>query len=107
MTTRRHWPGAGSCPRSTECDRATRGGPIPPLTWLTRDRRLVWRLTAIVSWPAGRNNTGTRRLVELVKAAAVGEIFWRRLSGLIFFAPLCGMAAGAAFGALEGAFRVF
>jgi len=46
-------------------------------------------------------------VVELVKAAAVGEIFWRRLSGLIFFAPLCGMAAGAAFGALEGAFRVF
>jgi uncharacterized membrane protein len=60
---------------------------------------------AIVSWPAGKKSPKTRQLVDLVRAGAVGGMFWGMLFGLIFLTPLFGMAVGAAVGALGGAFR--
>ena len=39
---------------------------------------------------------------HLVGAAAMGGAFWGMLIGLIFLAPLAGLAIGAAFGALGG-----
>src|SRR5215471_17241121 len=60
---------------------------------------------AIVSWPAGKKSPSTKQLVNLVGVGAVGGMFWGLLMGLIFVTPLFGMAVGAAFGALGGAFR--
>jgi len=60
---------------------------------------------AIVSWPAGKKSPSTKQLVNLVGIGAMGGMFWGLLMGLIFVTPLFGMAVGAAFGALGGAFR--
>jgi uncharacterized membrane protein len=60
---------------------------------------------AIVSWPEGKKSPKTRQLVDLVSAGALGGMFWGMLLGLIFANPLFGMALGAAFGALGGAFQ--
>jgi uncharacterized membrane protein len=60
---------------------------------------------AIVSWPAGRKSPKTKQLVDLVGMGATSGMFWGMLLGFIFAAPLFGMAVGAAFGALGGAFR--
>jgi uncharacterized membrane protein len=60
---------------------------------------------AIVSWPAGKKRPKTKQLVDLVGIGAMSGMFWGMLLGLIFAAPLFGMAVGAAFGALGGAFR--
>jgi uncharacterized membrane protein len=60
---------------------------------------------AIVSWPAGKKSPKTRQLVDLVGIGAMSGMFWGMLLGLIFATPLFGMAVGAAFGALGGAFR--
>jgi uncharacterized membrane protein len=60
---------------------------------------------AIVSWPAGKKSPKTTQLVDLVRAGALGGMFWGLLFGMIFFTPLVGMAVGTAFGALGGAFR--
>ena len=60
---------------------------------------------AIVSWPHGKKSPKTRQLVDLVTIGTMGGMFWGLLLGLIFLTPLFGMAIGAAFGALGGAFR--
>lgn len=60
---------------------------------------------AIVSWPVGKKSPKTRQLVDLVGAGAVSGMFWGMLLGLIFLNPLFGMAIGAAFGSLGGAFQ--
>ncbi len=60
---------------------------------------------AIVSWPAGKKAPKTRQLVDLVGMGAMSGMFWGMLLGLIFAAPLFGMAIGAAFGALGGSFK--
>ena len=60
---------------------------------------------AIVSWPQGKKSPKTRQLVDLVAIGTMGGMFWGMLLGLIFLTPLFGMAIGAAFGALGGAFR--
>ena len=60
---------------------------------------------AIVSWPKGKKTPKTRQLVDLVGVGAMSGMFWGMLLGLIFAAPLFGMAVGAAFGALGGSFR--
>jgi uncharacterized membrane protein len=60
---------------------------------------------AIVSWPVGKKCPTTRQLVDLVSAGAVSGMFWGMLFGLIFVTPLFGMAVGAGFGALAGAFK--
>lgn len=60
---------------------------------------------AIVSWPPGKKAPRTRQLVDLVGVGALSGMFWGLLFGLIFLTPLFGMAVGAAFGALGGAFR--
>src|SRR5689334_6548055 len=60
---------------------------------------------AIVSWPSGAKHPTTKQLVNLVGIGASSGMFWGMLLGLIFAAPLFGMAIGAAFGALGGAFR--
>jgi uncharacterized membrane protein len=60
---------------------------------------------AIVSWPAGAKQPKTKQLVDLVGAGAMNGMFWGMLLGIIFATPLFGMAVGAAFGALGGAFR--
>ncbi|HMF13454.1 MAG TPA: DUF1269 domain-containing protein [Gemmataceae bacterium] len=60
---------------------------------------------AIVSWPAGKKSPKTKQLVDLVGMGAMSGMFWGMLLGLIFATPLFGMAVGAAFGALGGAFR--
>lgn len=60
---------------------------------------------AIVSWPVGKKCPKTKQLVDLVGMGATSGMFWGMLLGFIFAAPLFGMAVGAAFGALGGAFR--
>jgi len=60
---------------------------------------------AIVSWPHGKKSPKTRQLVDLVTVGAMGGMFWGLLLGVIFLTPLFGMAIGAAFGAMGGAFR--
>ena len=60
---------------------------------------------AIVSWPHGKKSPKTRQLIDLVTVGAMGGMFWGLLLGVIFLTPLFGMAIGAAFGAMGGAFR--
>src|SRR6516164_2042082 len=60
---------------------------------------------AIVTWPTGKKSPKTKQLVDLVGIGAMSGMFWGLLLGLIFAAPLFGMAIGAAFGALGGSFR--
>ncbi len=60
---------------------------------------------AIVSWPHGKKSPKTRQLVNLVAIGTMGGMFWGLLLGIIFLTPLFGLAIGAAFGALGGAFR--
>ena len=60
---------------------------------------------AIVTWPKGKKSPRTKQLVDLVGIGAMSGMFWGLLLGLIFAAPLFGMAIGAAFGALGGSFR--
>ena len=60
---------------------------------------------AIVSWPHGKKSPKTRQLVNLVAVGTMGGMFWGLLLGIIFLTPLFGLAIGAAFGALGGAFR--
>ena len=60
---------------------------------------------AIVSWPEGKKSPKTKQLVDLVGIGATSGMFWGMLLGFIFATPLFGMAVGAAFGALGGAFR--
>ena len=62
---------------------------------------------AIVTWPKGKKSPKTKQLVDLVGIGAMSGMFWGLLLGLIFAAPLFGMAVGAAFGALGGSFRDF
>ena len=62
---------------------------------------------AIVSWPHGKKSPKTRQLLDLVTLGAMGGMFWGLLLGVIFLTPLFGMAIGAAFGAMGGAFRVY
>jgi uncharacterized membrane protein len=60
---------------------------------------------ALVIWPQGQKSPKTSQLVDLVRTGALNGMFWGMLLGLIFAAPLFGMAVGAGFGALGGAFR--
>jgi uncharacterized membrane protein len=75
------------------------------LVALQKEHLITVHDAAIVSWPAGKKAPKTRQLVNLVAIGAVGGLFWGTLLGVIFFTPLFGMALGAAFGALGGAFR--
>lgn len=59
----------------------------------------------IVSWPAGSKGPKTKQLVNLVGIGAMNGMFWGMLLGLIFVTPLFGLALGAAFGAMGGAFQ--
>jgi uncharacterized membrane protein len=59
---------------------------------------------AIVSWPSGRKGPSTKQ-VSVVTTGALGGAFWAMFFGLIFFAPLSGLAVGVAAGALGGRFR--
>ena len=69
-------------------------------------QQLIWlHDAAIVSWPTGAKHPKTKQLVDLVGIGAMSGMFWGMLLGFIFAAPLFGMAVGAAFGALGGAFR--
>jgi uncharacterized membrane protein len=72
---------------------------------LQKDHLIKLHDAAIVSWPRGKKSPKTRQLVDLVTIGAMGGMFWGMLLGVIFVAPLFGMALGAAFGALGGAFR--
>jgi uncharacterized membrane protein len=60
---------------------------------------------AVVSWPKGSKSPKTKQLVDLVGAGAASGMFWGMLLGFIFASPIFGMAVGATFGALGGAFR--
>src|SRR5947209_15755663 len=60
---------------------------------------------AIVEWPEGKKKPATNQLHDLVGPAALAGTFWGLLFGILFFAPLVGMALGAGGGALIGALR--
>jgi len=72
---------------------------------LQKDHLIKVHDAAIVTWPHGKKSPKTRQLVDLVKLGAVSGIFWGLLLGVIFLTPLFGIAVGATFGALGGAFR--
>jgi len=78
---------------------------LDALAALQKDHLITIHDAAIVSWPHGKKAPKTRQLVNLVAVGTVGGLFWGMLLGVIFFTPLFGMAVGAAFGALGGAFR--
>src|SRR5262245_38983726 len=60
---------------------------------------------AIVTWPVGKKSPKTKQLVNRVGIGAASGMFWGTRVGYILATPLFGMAIGAAFGALGGAFR--
>ena len=72
---------------------------------LQKDHLIKLHDAAIVSWPVGKKSPKTRQLVDLVTIGAMSGMFWGMLLGIIFLSPLFGMAVGAGFGALGGAFR--
>jgi uncharacterized membrane protein len=55
-----------------------------------------------VSWPLGRRGPKTHPLHGFATVGAVGGGFFGFLAGVIFFAPLLGLALGAAAGAATG-----
>jgi uncharacterized membrane protein len=72
---------------------------------LQKDHLIKVHDAAIVTWPVGTKSPKTRQLVDLVAIGAMSGMFWGMLLGIIFLTPLFGMAIGAGFGALGGAFR--
>jgi uncharacterized membrane protein len=72
---------------------------------LQKDHLIKVHDAAIVTWPVGTKSPKTRQLVDLVAIGAMSGMFWGMLLGIIFLTPLFGMAVGAGFGALGGAFR--
>jgi uncharacterized membrane protein len=72
---------------------------------LQKDHLIKVHDAAIVSWPRGKKSPKTRQIVDLVAIGAMSGMFWGLLLGIIFLSPLFGMAVGAGFGALGGAFR--
>jgi uncharacterized membrane protein len=55
-----------------------------------------------VSWPPGRRGPKTHPLNEVTKIGAVGGGFFGFLAGVLFFAPILGLAVGAVGGAAAG-----
>lgn len=60
---------------------------------------------AVVTWPAGSRRPRASQVVTSTGKSALGGSFWGLLLGVIFFAPLLGLAVGAAAGALGGTLR--
>ncbi|WP_374968410.1 YhjD/YihY/BrkB family envelope integrity protein [Terrabacter sp. BE26] len=60
---------------------------------------------AVVTWPAGSRRPRASQVVTPTGKGALGGAFWGLLLGVIFFAPLLGLAVGAAAGALGGTLR--
>jgi uncharacterized membrane protein len=80
-------------------------GALSQVQELQKQHLIKLHDAAIVSWPEGKKRPTTKQLVDLVGMGAMSGMFWGMLLGLIFATPLFGMAIGAAFGALGGAFR--
>ena len=78
---------------------------LPRIIDLQKKHLIKLHDAAIVTWPSGKKSPKTRQVVDLVGAGAMSGMFWGMLLGLIFVNPLFGMAVGAAFGALGGAFQ--
>ncbi len=57
---------------------------------------------ALVTWPTARRRPRTRELGSLTGPCALLGGFWGTVLGLIFVAPLAGLAVGAATGAVLG-----
>jgi uncharacterized membrane protein len=76
---------------------------LETLQRLQRRHLLVVQDAAVVSWPTGSKGPKTRQAIDTTRAGALSGGFWGFLLGLLFFAPLAGLAVGAATGALGGA----
>lgn len=59
----------------------------------------------VVTWPTGARRPRASQLLTSSTSGALGGSFWGLLLGIIFFAPLLGLAVGSAAGALGGALR--
>jgi len=60
---------------------------------------------AVVTWPAGASRPRATQVLSTRASGALGGSFWGLLLGIIFFAPVLGLAVGAAAGALGGSLR--
>lgn len=69
---------------------------------MQKQRLIVVKDAAIVSWPEGNKKPKTRQAFSTATAGALGGAFWGMLFGLLFFVPFLGLAVGAAIGALTG-----
>ncbi|GAA2021833.1 hypothetical protein GCM10009740_08260 [Terrabacter terrae] len=78
---------------------------IRTLSELDRQGALKLIDAAVVIWPAGARRPRASQVVTSSGKAALGGAFWGLLLGVIFFAPLLGLAVGAAAGALGGTLR--
>ena len=72
---------------------------------MQKQRLIVVKDAAIVSWPLGNKKPKTRQAHSTAAAGALGGAFWGMLFGLLFFIPFLGLAMGAAIGALTGKMR--
>ena len=72
---------------------------------LQKQHLITLQDAAIVSWPREHKAPRTRQLVDLVTSGGLSGMFWGILLGLIFVAPLLGMAIGGTAGAIGGALR--
>ena len=78
---------------------------LAALAELQRQHHIVLVDAAIVTWPRGKKQPRTQQAVDLVGRGALDGAFWGMLFGFLFFAPMLGLAVGAALGGLSGKFR--
>lgn len=84
-------------PTADGADRA-----VERLRSLAADGRISVDDAAVISWPASRRKPKVRELGSLTGPGALWGGFWGLLLGLIFLAPLAGLAFGAGAGAVAG-----
>src|SRR5690554_4832558 len=70
---------------------------------LQKQELIQIRDAVAIVWPEDKKRPKVIEMTNLAGLGALNGAFWGFLLGMIFFVPVLGMAAGAAFGALGGA----
>jgi len=60
---------------------------------------------AVVTWPSDRKRPRTTQMQDLTARGALSGSFWGLLMGLLFFAPVIGLAIGAISGGISGSMK--
>jgi uncharacterized membrane protein len=75
---------------------------VDRLRALAKEGRISVDDAAVVAWPASRRKPKVRELGSLTGPGALWGGFWGLVLGLVFLAPLAGLAFGAGAGAVAG-----